>query len=1121
MLNPNLKRIICLALSAAVMQEQGMGYERAFADADVQKAVVSAAENMVNPTISSQGSAAAPAILHGDQAELIYDDSLQSNVLRLHGDAFGDGWLQLPAMFETDCTDGFTFSMRFLPDADAEDYTRLFQFSSIPFGTGIAPVYRAPDLSMDLNDGTVYRAGVFAGRTSVADDAHCSMFSVNAVPERNVWHQLTAVYSPEGAKFYMDGTLLSQEHSDTLAAACKKLFSKDMLSGYIYNAIGHSVYTDHDIRGRFDDIAFYDYALTAQQVKALPKDAVYLYTFEPDTVTEGSSVSAAEQTVSLNGTPLTSIPELQSASPDGTLTTKLWKDAKGGYYYSVQKNGDMVIEPSKLGLVTAGEDLSSGFSLMTSAASSVSFDETYTMPHGKHSRIRNHYNELTVPLVKGNSILTVIIRMYDDGMGFRYALNHAAEVTAEISEVVLPANGTLWGSAPNVTYEWEIGEFSVEQMTQSRGDYSVPLMGHVSDRYWVLLSEANVFNEETPYCAGFLKTAAGSRALQWRSGNKTDSVRMHQSFCTPWRAAVITDNLNDLSGSELILNLNPPSVLEDTSWIKPGKVAWSWWSSGGDSPIEYHMQKDYIDFAAANGWEYVCLDFGWALWENSAEKVRELCAYGAEKGVGIYLWYGVNNVGHYNYTDGSGNHAYPYYSLLDEATITREFKRISGLGVKGVKVDYYESDTEETMRQMYLCMDIAAENRLMVLFHGCTMPHGESRTYPNVVSYEAVYGAEYYKWRDTPSLTNRITYPFTRNVVGSADFTPTGTAVPGVAATAGFALSDVVNIESGVQHFAQSVYSYEGSPALPFLNDVPVAWDDMKLLDGHPMQFNVIARRSGADWYIGAATIAPRTVRISLSDLITDDGVYRAFIFGDNANGSQVEVTVLEHLTKDSVITEDLLRNGGCAIKITKGTMGLKTPFSNYQFYEAEHASVSGIAAVTAGKYCSGGAYVGYVGGGADNAVTFRNVYVEKEGTYPLRIYYISGETRSLKIDINGRYATTRNGLYANQNDWSGIAAVTVDVSLKAGENTIRLYNDQSFAPSIDRIAIANAPDAVVLGDVNADGVFSRLDVIALQEWLICAPYASLAHWAAGDLSGDGRLDSTDLSLMKRALISG
>lgn len=182
MLNPKLKRTLCLALSAAVILEQGMGYEHPFAGSDVQRTVVSAAEDTVNPSVFSQGSASAPAILHGDQAEVMFDSTLQSNVLWLNGDAFGKGWLQLPDMFENGCSDGFTFSMRFSPDDDAEDYTRLFQFSPLPFGTGIAPVYGAPDLSMDLNDGTAYRASVFAGRTSVVDDVHRSMFSEMLFP---------------------------------------------------------------------------------------------------------------------------------------------------------------------------------------------------------------------------------------------------------------------------------------------------------------------------------------------------------------------------------------------------------------------------------------------------------------------------------------------------------------------------------------------------------------------------------------------------------------------------------------------------------------------------------------------------------------------------------------------------------------------------------------------------------------------------------------------------------------------------------------------------------------------------------------------------------------------------
>ena len=209
-------------------------------------------------------------------------------------------------------------------------------------------------------------------------------------------------------------------------------------------------------------------------------------------------------------------------------------------------------------------------------------------------------------------------------------------------------------------------------------------------------------------------------------------------------------------------------------------------------------------------------------------------------------------------------------------------------------------------------------------------------SHPNVVSFEAINGTEYYKWFTSPSLENRVSYTFTRNVVGSADFTPTGIPVLNSKATAGFALADVVTIESGLQHFAHSVYTYEGSSALPFLNDVPVIWDDMKVLDGRPMQFNVTARRSGNNWYIGASTISARKISVKLSELIDDDGTYNAYIFHDNANGSDLEVTVLNGLTKNDKIDPSLLENGGCVMKITKGSMKLTTPYSNYLSYEAE-----------------------------------------------------------------------------------------------------------------------------------------------------------------------------------------
>ncbi len=1074
-----------------------------------------------NAEVANQGSASdEAAVIRGGMASVEYDSTRKSDVLHLQGNSFGAGWLQLPSMFSDGCQKGFTFSMRFSLDSTAEKYTRLYQFSSIGFGTGNTSNFASPDLSIDLNDKTAYRSSVFVGKSEVTenDEKHRAIFTLSAKPDADTWHDLVVVYSPDGLSYYMDGKLLTIQDADTLDAALNSLFADKVLSSYTYNSIGHSLYTDHDLQAKIDDVAFYNYALTASQVKDLPDDAKYLYTFESDTIKEGEALPEQETTISLEGKQLNSLPELETSSPDGTLTTKFWVDGSGSYYYSAYKisGGTMgtVIEPSRLGLITTTENLSNGFPQQAPAATTQVIDEKYTMPYGKHSTYHNHCNEISFPLTKGDSVLTVTMRVYDDGIGYRYNLNHGASIKEEASQLIFPENSVFWGNWPNATYEWDMVEISTQKLTEAFADYSVPFTGKVANRYWVLASEANVFNEADPYCAGALCTSGGSRALRWKFGVKEDGVTMSNAFKTPWRATVISDSLDGMASSDLILNLNPPSVLDDISWVKPGKVAWSWWSSGGDSPVEYHMQKEYIDFAADNGWDYVCVDFGWALWDNSADKIKELCDYGAERGIGIYLWYGVNNSGHSGYKDSAGHPAYPYYSLLDEETIVREFERISALGVKGVKVDYYESDTKETMRQMYLCMNIAAKNHLMVLFHGCTCPRGESRTYPNIVSYEAINGSEYYKWFTSPSLQNRVSYTFTRNVVGSADFTPTGIPIYGIGATAGFALADVVTIESGVQHFAHSVYTYEGNPALPLLNDIPVTWDGMRVLDGYPMQFNVTARRKGNNWYVGASTISKRDIEIKLSDLVEDDGPYNAYIFGDNADGSALKVTVLNNLTSSSTIKQSLLANGGCVIKITKGTMKLTTPYSNYVFYEAENGKLSGQASITSGKdakYCSGAAYVGYVGGNANNYVTIENVNAPADGEFDLRIYYVSGETRSLKVDVNGGFAAKIDGCYANKGDWQGIRAVTTTVKLKKGSNTIKLYNDSSYGPSIDRIALALPADDedILYGDVTQDGAVDARDLAMLKQGILKS-FADKQAEKAADFNMDGKVDAAD-----------
>ena len=1068
--------------------------------------------------VMSTGSADTPAYLRGN-ADVKYNSDVDSNVLELKGGSFGEGWLQLPELFSEDCSGGFQFSMKYCIGSGAADYSRLFQFTTVPFGTGNAPSYSSPDISVDVKDKKAFRASLFAGTyTSTAnDDKHRAIFDLEAAPETGKWHEMTLMCSPEGATYYIDGEEAGY-FSETADDTVKSLLEGNTLKRYIYNSIGHSVYSDNDIDMLVDDISFYNKAVGVDS-DAMP---LYRYTFDGDTVTPYEGTAKSENSKSRTGADVTSLPSLETASPTGKLVTKIWVDNGGSYYYSVSKStGETVIKPSKLGLVTTNENLSTGFSKTAPAPTRISHNETYKMPYGKHSTLHDNYNEMSFPLLKDKTLMTVVIRMYDDGIGVRYAVNKGVSIKEEATEMIFPDKSTFWSNWPNATYEWDIVELPKDRQNETSSTYSFPYTGVLADKTWVTVSEAGVFNEEDPYCAGAVQFLGNYHSLRFKGGVKVGSINMRSAFHTPWRACVIGNDLNEMSSSDLILNLNPPSQVEDISWVHPGKTAWSWWSSGGDSPIEYHTQKDYIDFAAENGWDFVCLDFGWALWDNSEEKVRELCEYAGKKGIGIYLWYGVNNKGHSGYKDSKGNPAYPYYSLLDEATIVREFERIHGLGVQGVKVDYYESDTQETMKQMYLCATIAAKNKLMVLFHGCTIPRGESRTFPNVVSFEAINGTEYYKWFESPSLANRVTYTFTRNVVGSADFTPTGIPVFGIKATAGFALADVVNIESGIQHFAQSVYTYEGSSALPLLNDVPVAWDDMRVLDGYPMQFNVTARRSGDDWYIGASTLNRRDVTVDLSKLITD-GEYNAYIFADNADGSALEVTVLNGLTSSDTIKRSLLPNGGFVIKLTKGKMKLTTPYSNYKSYEAENASLSGKASITAGKqgkYCSNNAYVGWVGGGANNYVTFKNVKSDKAGKYTLRIYYVSGEPRSLKVDVNGQYAGTLDNLYANRNDWSGICAVNMEVNLREGDNTIKLYNDKGNGPSIDRIAIA-LPENKTEGDVNFDGEFTVADLVCMERYLLGAEKFSALQYKEADLDKDGVTDTFDLVAFRKLIVT-
>lgn len=982
---------------------------------------------------STSGNLKEKAVIQGENAE-VYEDETQGKVLKLSGNSPQAGVLKLPENLYKNVTDGFTLTMDVSVSESAVDYTRLFQSSYCEMGSKGAP-WNSPGVSIDLGGGNQWRTEVFVGKDSNAAAELENRTVGDKGISRETWHSVTFSVDSTKAVLTVDNESYIISEGDF-----SKLFgSEKYLDSYVYNAIGDSIYGDSSVQASIDNVKFYNSADTLDDTTL----QVY-YDFE-DVEKVPAQTTTGDAGTYTDGTVLIQVGE--AVSPDGNTVVSIKTDDAGRYFYSVRQNGEDIIYASRLGLKTGDADFTSGVSYQQGTIAEVTDD--YQLYQGKHQgEIKDTCTEDMFTLTKDGKELTVVIRVYDDGVAYRYESKEGASVSQEASEFVFPDQAAFLSyEQPNYTYEGTYKEYSMNQVYQAAGSYTVPSLVTVNNHY-VLLTEAAVFSEEESYCSSYLKTAAGSKNLTWVSGNKqAGNVVMNQAFQTPWRVAVIGEDLNTVVNSDIVTSVNPDAGDRDWSFVKPGKTAWSWWSSTGDDPIAYELQKDYIDFAAANGWEYVCLDYGWILWDDYKEKVKELADYAKEKGVGLWLWYGVNDVSH------TAAGAYPDHSLLNKENITSEFEWASSIGIKGVKVDYYESDNQAAMNQMYLCADIAADNELMVLFHGCTNPGGENRTFPNVISYEAVYGAEYYKWRSEPSTANIINYLFTRNAVGSADFTPTALPVANIDATYGFMLAVSAYLESGIVHFAENVNVYEGFSGLSFMNELPSSWDETVVLEGKPGSYGTVARRAGENWFVAGLSTQKRETEIPL-DFLADGKTYDAVIYRTAEDNSGLDIE-REKVTKEDVLTFALAKDDGVAVMISEDAGDLTTSYEkNYAYYEAERADISGKAVVADNQYASGQQVAGYIGKGTENAVNF-DVDVEEAGVYELKTFYVSGTDRRYEISVNGNEAVRTKNL--NSGDWVSVAQDSIYVSLQAGTNTITYTNSENDAPNLDRIAVSRA----------------------------------------------------------------
>jgi hypothetical protein len=504
----------------------------------------------------------------------------------------------------------------------------------------------------------------------------------------------------------------------------------------------------------------------------------------------------------------------------------------GALSFAVSRQGRPVLSPAPIGIETGAADLTRNLTFVQRRDQTVT--ESYAMTTGKQRSRQTAYTETTLSFTgAGGARLDVVVRASATGAAYRYVLPGSGTVTVrrEASSWTVPTSATAWlvPSHPEDQGVW----FQTTAGGAPSNDYRVPALFDVGGTY-ALLAETAL---DGRYAGSSLSHQAGSGTFT--ATLASPAVTATLPLATPWRTAAVGD-LGTVIGSTIVDDLAPASRVGDTSWIKPGTVAWSWLTEHA-SPADPARQRQYIDFAARNGWGYMLIDEGW-----QSSWVPDVVAYARARGVGVILWF---------------NSAALSTAQQREAWLPL----IKSWGVAGVKVDFSYDYTQPTLQWYDALLARTAELRLMVNFHGSATPRGLQRTWPHVMTAEAVFGAEQFQNR---AAFNTI-LPFTRNAISSMDFTPVVFSMTNRDTTDAHELATAVVFESGWQHDADNPASYDARPeALRMLDQLPSAWDETRLLGGTPGQEAYLARRGGGNWYVGGiSAVAAKTFQAPLAFL--------------------------------------------------------------------------------------------------------------------------------------------------------------------------------------------------------------------------------------------------------------
>ena len=589
----------------------------------------------------------------------------------------------------------------------------------------------------------------------------------------------------------------------------------------------------------------------------------------------------------LLGSSVASAENKQITSPDGKLVVTV-ADMDGRPSYSVSYDNVLFLKPSPLGMIANIGDFSSGMSLEKNVSTN-KIDETYELASIKKSKVHYVANEAVFSFTQqGKTIYDVIFRISNNDVAFKYKMYPQGEtlscvVKQEVTGFVFPDGTTTFlcpqskpmGGFARTSPSYETS-YTADDVAGKNGwgeGYTFPCLFRNGDNGWVLVSETGV---NGGYCASrLLGHKGGVYTIGFpqegeANGNGTVSPGIALPGETPWRTITVGKTLAPIVETTVPFDVVKPLYSAKGEYTY-GRGSWSW-IIGMDGSTNYKEQLRYIDFSAAMGYQSVLVD---ALWDKQIgrDKIEELAKYGKDKGVALYLWY--NSNGYWNDAPQT-----PRGIMDNEIARRKEMKWMQSIGIRGIKVDFFGGDKQMTMQLYEDILSDANEYGLLVIFHGCTLPRGWERMYPNFASSEAVLASENLHFSQGScdnEAFNATLHPFIRNTVGSMDFggsalnkyynadnAPRGSRR---VTSDVYALATAVLFQSPVQHFALAPNNLTDAPswAIDFMKEVPTTWDEVRFIDGYPGKYVILARRHGDKWYIAGVNAQKETLKLKVN----------------------------------------------------------------------------------------------------------------------------------------------------------------------------------------------------------------------------------------------------------------